>query len=233
MSRLEPGQDPRGVRSPMCPFAWVSMLLSSACAAPSERTVDAWLAAYASNDVERMAMHMVEADRGTLRDVIGDLETNATSTLAFSLFARPVSHEIVESTRESPDRNVVTVRVSLENPLPHAAERVGHSLPSVPRIRTITRHMLVILEHESWRVKLDLHAILARARFVLGFTRLVDRGALLDAEAMLSAVPRPPDAGDVQRESDRLVETLTRISTLHGSARCRSTKERSSTVSGR
>lgn len=192
----------------MAPVAVAIGLMLVACdPPPSVQAVDAWLTAYAIDDVQEMADNTVPADRDLLRQALGSAPT---STLALALPARPLSHEILEIERkeDAGRRHIVLCKVTAKNPLASMSKRVGHNL-DIPRTRTHRRRFLSVRGPDGrWGVKLDLAQVVARAQLVQRFNEALARRAYDRAAALLQDIPAPPDEANAQRKQDRLKTTL-------------------------
>ena len=191
-------------------LVWLSLVGAGACSPPpSVRAVDEWLSAYAEGDIDRMVENTTPADRARVRSAMAALERSATSSLALTLPPRPLSHELVEIEKKSDNgrRHVVLCRVTYKNPLPYMSEKVGQDLP-IPKTRTRRRRFLSVRQDGRWGVKLDLDRVVRRADFVERFQTALRRRDYSAAEAMLQAVPAPPDEANAQRTKDRLATTL-------------------------
>lgn len=191
-------------------LAVVLLAISTACKPPAVEAVDAWYTAFEQGDVERTAALTYSADRALVREALAELGRVATGTLASALPAKPISHKLIEVETKSDDgtRWVVLVETKLKNPLPFASERVGHVLKDMPKTREQKRRVLVVREGETWGVKLDLQRTVDRAIFVAQFQRALDAKNFAHAEELLTKTPAPPDEGNAQKKSDRLVDTL-------------------------
>lgn len=185
------------------------LLAGAGCRPASVEAVHQWLLAYAQDDAEAMMTHTWSQDRALVGQAMADLRTNPTSTLALALPPRPIEHELVEIENKEAGRHTVLTRIQMKNPLPFVSKKVGQELPNVPKVRSERRRFLSVQEGETWGVKLDLEAGLARVAFVSRFERALTRRGLTDAEAMLEAVPTPPDEANALRTRDRLKEALT------------------------
>lgn len=184
-------------------------LAVSGCRPASVESVHQWLLAYAEGDAERMVEHTWSGDRELVGRAMKARETSATSTLAMALPPRPIEHELVEIEKKEPGRHTVLTVIQMKNPLPYVSKKVGQDLPDVPKVRPERRRFLAVQEGERWGVKLDLAAALARVRFVEAFERVLAKGDLERARAMLEEVPAPPDEANALQTRDRLKEALT------------------------
>ncbi len=186
------------------------LVLFTACKPPAVSAADAWYTAYEAGDIEQTVAHTYSGDRELLRNAMNELSKVATGTLASALPNRPIAHELIEVESKSDDgtRWVVLVKTKLKNPLPFASERVGHVLKDMPKTREQKRKVLVVREGEVWGVKLDLQRTVERTLFVQRFQRALNAKNFAQAEAMLTAVPPPPDEANAQQKSDRLLVTL-------------------------
>jgi hypothetical protein len=185
-----------------------------ACKPAPVETVDSWLTAYAADDIEGVVRATYSTDRDRVRAALEELRTTPTGTMAMSLPPRPLRHQIVEvesKDREDPARErwIVLAKTTLKNPLPFMSKRVGHLLEEMPKTREQRRRFLVVSEEGRWGVKLDLDRVIVRDEFAARFLKLVDRGKLGDAEAMLEHIPPPPDEANALKKSDRLHDSLT------------------------
>ena len=179
---------------------------------PPVRSLDDWLKAYAQGDRASMVLLTHHRDQELVAQA---LEASPTSTLALALPPRPVSHEIDEIVERSEHRYVVSVQLTVKNPLPFASKRIGQALSGIPKTRRLRRRFLVTQVDGNWGVKLDLENVLIRARFASHLLELLAAGRLEEAEAQLAAgVPPPPDDGG-RRAEDRLIsEIRSRIAKL-------------------
>lgn len=176
---------------------------------PSVQTVDTWLTAYAQGDVETMVAQTWSGDRDLVRTAMAELELSSTTTLAMALPPRPTKHELVELEHKAPGRHTVLTVITMKNPLAFVAKKVGQDLPGVPETRPERRRFLAVQEGETWGVKLDLSAALARVQFVRDFERALKAQDLPTAQVMLQEVPAPPDEANALTKRDRLKDTLT------------------------
>jgi hypothetical protein len=186
------------------------VLAICACKPPAVIAVDEWLDGYAAGDAERVVSHTYSEDRELVRAALEQLKTVSTGTLALALPPQPLSHQIVEIESKDNDRGrwIILTKTTLKNPLAVTSKRVGNELQDMPMTRDQRRRFLVIKEGEQWGIKLDLRRVVARDEFVARFEQQVDAHQLDAAEAMLAAVPPPPDEANALHKSDRLVESL-------------------------
>lgn len=183
-------------------------LLSACTPPPSVEAVDKWLTAYADHDVETMLRYTWSGDRERLQAAMQELALTTTGTLAMALPSKPISHELVELEKKAPGRHTVLTVIKMKNPLAYTSKKIGHALPDVPMTRPERRRFLSVQEGESWGVKLDLDAALARVYFVAEFERKMTARGYAGAEALLTHVPMPPDEANALRTKDRLEITL-------------------------
>ena len=153
-----------------------------------------------------MVSNTVVADRALVREAMA--APSSTSSLALALPPRPLSHELLEIESKAPGRHVVLTRIEMKNPLPFMSERVGQRL-EIPKTRNRRRRFLSVRSTEGrWGVQLDLAQVVKRTEFVRRFQAMVASGDLTAAEAMLEAVPAPPDEANALSKKDRLADTL-------------------------
>jgi hypothetical protein len=189
----------------------LSAFVLAACEPPpAVRAVDAWLTAYAAGDRETMLANTYSGDRELLSAALVELEQVPTGTLATALPPRPLRHELIEIETKDHEhgRWIVLVKTTMKNPLPFMSKRVGSAIEDMPQTRDQRRRFLVIDEAGKWGVKLDLPQVVARARYVLELSRLIERGDFAEAERRLNEVPPPPDEANALKQSDRVQESL-------------------------
>lgn len=184
----------------------VGLLGFAGCMPPPVRAVDDWLKAYAASDTARQLALTAPKDRVPLRAA---LEAPPTSRASLALPPHPIAHEILDIVERAEARQVVEVRLTIENPLPAASRRVGQAMPGIPRTRTVRHRFLAVRASEAWRVQLDLARVLERAAYAEHLLKLVVRGQLAEAETALQTVPPVPDDGHRSRK-DRMVEEMAR-----------------------
>lgn len=183
---------------------------TSACMPDSVQAVDAWLSGLEAGDTQQVVRWSHPEDRELVAQGLHDRATDPTSTAALALPPTPIDHYFVGIDHKSPDgtRHVVQTELTLKNPLPFASEKVGQKLEGIPETRKLTRRFLSVRTEEGWRVQLDLPAVVARARFAEAFQAALDEARWADAQAMLDAVPPPPDDPESQRSTDRMAQAL-------------------------
>lgn len=186
----------------------LGLLVAAGCRPASVEAVHQWLTAYGADDGPTMLANTWPEDRPLLEQALEDLRTNPTSTLAMALPPRPLEHELVEIEEKAPGRHTVLTVIQMKNPLPYVSEKVGQQLPNVPKRRPERRRFLSVKTGDTWGVKLDLAAAVARVEFVAAFERALEAGELPRAKAMLQKVPAPPDEANALRTRDRLKEAL-------------------------
>ena len=188
-------------------FLALLALTTIGCMPPSVKAVDELLKGLETGDVDRAAAAVHPDDRELLR---AGMEADTRTALeALAIPPTPIEHEMVEIADKQDDHHVVVADLELENPLPFSAERVGQAMPDMPKTRPLTmRFRSERLEDGRWAVRLDLHATLARSRFVRSFQETLEAGELENAEAMLDQVPPPPTTAQAQEEQDRLEDSL-------------------------
>ncbi len=187
------------------------LVLSTGCMPPSVKSVDDWLTEYAAGDVGKTVAQTWSGDRALVQAALEEQAKDPNGPLALLLPPKPISHEISDLlAKESDDRHVVLAMVTMKNPLPFASERVGGSLPNIPRTRTEARRFLAVREGERWGVKLDLARVKARADFAEQVLDALSRRQLDTARALLEHVPPPPDDPNALTTRDRMVDELTK-----------------------
>lgn len=178
----------------------------------SVQAVDAWLKGMETEDPEAVVRWSHPADQPLVKRGLADRAgDDPTSLAALALPPKPLEHFFVKIERKSRDgtRHVVLTELTLKNPLPYASKRVGQELEGIPKTRKLTTRFLSVRVPElGWRVKLDLPAVLARARFAEAFQAALDEKRWDAAAALLEAVPAPPDDPNAQSQADRLAEAL-------------------------
>jgi len=174
---------------------------------PSVKAVDELLKGLEQSDPDRAAAAVHPDDQAILRK--GMAAETRTALEALAIPPKPLEHEMVEIAKKEADHHVVVADLKLENPLPFSAERVGQSMPDMPKTRPLTmRFRSERLDDGRWAVRLDLPATLARSRFVQDFQDTLRSGDLEKAEAMLAQIPPPPRTAQAQKEADRLEASL-------------------------
>ncbi len=189
--------------------AIIALCLLAGCMPPPVAAVDRWLSAFAEDDRDAVVAWTAEADRPLMAAALSARADAPTSTKSLALPPRPLDHRIEEIAARAPGRQVVSVQMTVKNPLPSASQRVGQVLPGVPETRPLRRRFLAVEEKDGWRVKLDLARVLERAAVAEALLEAIGRGALEEVESRLaSELPAPPDDGDGQPDRDRLRDEI-------------------------
>jgi hypothetical protein len=183
---------------------------TAACMPPPVKAVDSWLTAYEKGDVEAMLANTVAADRALVKKALEAGTSSKASDLELAMPTKPKEHEIKEIDSKDPDGQwqVVIAKVTMTNPLPAVSKKIGQNLEGIPEQRSQWRKFKAVKEGDTWGVRLDLAAVIARTEFVTKFQKLLERGKVDEAEKLLESVPPPPDDPNAQKTADRLKDAL-------------------------
>lgn len=173
---------------------------------PPVRNLAQWLSAYQVQDRSALLEVTDPLDRDLLEE---GLDAPSLSRAKLSLPPQPLAFEIDDILSKQEDRWVIRARLTVSNPLPAAAMRIGSPMPNIPTTRTLRQRFLVVRQPHGWRVRLDLDAVHNRAQFSETLLKLIAEGQLAEATEKLSDPPKLPDnGGKSSGADDRLVREL-------------------------